>query len=90
MIEVKDDNTLLVPIYDGIEEPHYRVEEVTRKDVLDYFARYSGDFLCSLRCLGNIRGDWRNIDTIAQACAEAFERLLGGLVTRAIEINEAN
>lgn len=57
------------------DEP--KPQRVKMQDVVDYFTKYSGSrgFQSSYRFLGQIGGDWRPIDQLAEDCLYIFQLL---------------
>ena len=67
---VKNPRTLIVTVNDwqGTQE-----HEVTIEDIVEYFASEARNILSGIRKLGNITGDWRQIDELAHFCHEIFK-----------------
>lgn len=60
-----------------LQDKKKKAEKVKMQDVVDYFAKYGGSagFLSSYRFLGQIGGDWRPIDQLANECLYIFRML---------------
>lgn len=68
-LRVKNSRTLIIRA-DGLNPGEYRV---TVEDVIHYFAHDAQNILSGIRCLGELKGDWRQIDSLAHFCNEIFK-----------------
>jgi len=68
-LRVKNSRTLIIRV-DGLNPGEYKV---TVEDVIRYFAHDAQNIQSGIRSLGEIRGDWRQIDSLAHFCMEIFK-----------------
>jgi len=75
-MEVKN-NVIYIRVAPDWEDAKPSKKKVKMSDVISYYARYSGSrgFMASYRTLGEIGGDWRPIDELAEECFEVFKEL---------------
>jgi hypothetical protein len=56
------------------QNPKSKIHNISIKDVVTYF-KTQANSMSGFREIGDIQGDWREIDAIAQDCLEVFKRI---------------
>lgn len=70
-IKAKNINVLIVRA--GADWKGYKNHNISIADVIYYYYHDARNITSGLRGLGNIKGDWRNIDYLAKECLEVFK-----------------